>query len=445
MASILVVEDDDDLRSTLSQYLVSKNHEVVEASNGKAAIEMLKHKNFDVVLSDVQMPEMNGVQLLEWVKAQHTAKFIMMTGFTNLLETKTAHDLGADEFLSKPFRIDDLTVAISKVLSHAGTQSDTENLDGIYCKVSIEDFMSKQQIELDLYVRLSESKYVKIGHQGQPMPRERILTYRDKGVTHLHIRKDEFNKLVGFQLSNLKDLKTHPATPLQKKLDFIKFSNDLILEKAFVAGVDREAYDAASEFLSSTVQIITEHPDVFDLLAALNDHSNAIYAHSLGVSLYAMMIARKMEFTSSQLFFKIGIAGLFHDIGKKDIDSEILEKSRPLLTQKERALIESHVTLGKNALSKIKDIPSDVVRMVTEHHEDNHGQGYPAGLDKNSLHPLSKVLIVANHFAEYAIKGPHNPGMTALAAIKQMDATYGERLDRTALDALRDIFKNAKA
>jgi HD-GYP domain-containing protein (c-di-GMP phosphodiesterase class II) len=147
-----------------------------------------------------------------------------------------------------------------------------------------------------------------------------------------------------------------------------------------------------------------------------------------------------MGFESSQAFFKLSMAGIFHDIGKKEIDREILEKPRPLLTQKERGQIETHATRSKEILSAVKGIPADVIQMVYEHHEDQLGQGYPQSLPKNKAHPLSSILFVANVFAEQAIKGPNQEGMSGKKAIEHIETMYKNRMEPKALLALKSLF-----
>ena len=88
----------------------------------------------------------------------------------------------------------------------------------------------------------------------------------------------------------------------------------------------------------------------------------------------------------------------------------------------------------------LKTIPDDVIQMVAEHHEDCSGQGYPLGKNKFTLHPLSKIIQVANLFIDQALKSPTNPGMVGLAAIEHMNRAYGDRLDKKTMAALQRLF-----
>lgn len=445
MASILIVEDDDFFRAALRDYLKSKHHKVTEAPNGKVARDVLGATVFDLILTDVQMPFLDGVELLEWVKKNSKIPVIMMTGFTNLLETKTAYDLGADEFLTKPFKNEELVKAITSILDkQKGAQPQVEeNADERFCKVSIEEFVTRSKVDFDVYVRLSETKYVKLAHQGDTIPTDRIGTYKQKGIKFLHILREDFGKLVDFNLQVAKLIKNNENIDSEKKISFMKYTGEVILEKAFIEGVDQESFNDARDFLNTTVSVLTESKETLDLLDVLNTHSDHIYAHSIGVSMYAAMIARKMGYESNQVFFKLSMAGIFHDIGKKEIDRTILEKARPLLTHKERSLIETHPTRGKEILTAIKGIPADVIQIVYEHHEDCLGQGYPRGLTKNQIHPLSLIMYVANIFTEQAIRGPHHNGMPGASAIEYIETIYLDRIDPKPLAALKTLFPDS--
>lgn len=441
---ILVVEDDDFFRSAMTDYLKRKGMAVTEAPNGKIARDICGLSQFDIIVSDVQMPFMDGVELLKWVKTNRPAPFILMTGFTNLLETQSAFELGADDFVTKPFRNADLVNAISLILNPVREQKPQAATSDEYCKVSIEEFVARPKIDFDVHVRLSPLKMIKIGHAGDVLPKDRIQTYREKGLKFLYIRKEDFAKLVAFNSEVSKLVVNQSTISKEKKLNFMKYTADVILEKAFVAGVDKEIFQDANEMLFTTVGLISEDDEQFTLLELMNAHSDWVYAHSVATAMFAMMIARKMGHTSSQVFFKLGMAGMFHEIGYKELPREVIDKPRALQSQVERKLIESHTTRGHEILTSIKNVPSDVLDIVSQHHEDLQGMGYPAQLPKAKIHPLAKIFMVADAFTDIAVKGPQYNGLTGAAAAHHVVSFMGPRLDQDALKALVDIFPTAQ-
>jgi DNA-binding NtrC family response regulator len=176
LANLLLVEDEEHFRDAMTSMLKTAGHTVVIAANGKVAREILGTQNFDGIISDLQMPHMDGLELLDWVKQKKPTKFLLMTGFSHLLETKDAFARGADEFLAKPFKVEDLNIALDSLFKTSQVKEQATTASPKYCKVSIEEFVAKPTIEFDLYVRLTEKKYVKIGHAGATIPREQIET-----------------------------------------------------------------------------------------------------------------------------------------------------------------------------------------------------------------------------------------------------------------------------
>src|SRR5690606_25994723 len=120
----------------------------------------------------------------------------------------------------------------------------------------------------------------------------------------------------------------------------------------------------------TSMELLVKDEQTFDLLSILNSHSDHLYAHSLGVSMYSVMIAKAMDWNSTAALFKLSFGGLMHDIGKKEISPEILNKSRASLSYKERQVLETHPVRGKEIMESLKSAPSEVVAIVYEHHEN---------------------------------------------------------------------------
>ena len=114
---ILVVDDDATLRHALRIILMKENYNVTEAEDGKVAQELMEKADFDLVISDIKMPRLDGVALFEWNKKTKNIPTILITGFSDLLETQEAFNLGVKEFLAKPFDAKEILKAIHCLLS----------------------------------------------------------------------------------------------------------------------------------------------------------------------------------------------------------------------------------------------------------------------------------------------------------------------------------------
>ena len=118
MAKILLVDDDEQLRELLAETLTESGHSITIAANGRDAQMILDHQTYDLIVSDVQMPVMNGIELLQWVRTNVQTPMILMSGFSRLLELMKPKDIGAKAFLPKPFQPEDLVSLVDKSLTN---------------------------------------------------------------------------------------------------------------------------------------------------------------------------------------------------------------------------------------------------------------------------------------------------------------------------------------
>lgn len=117
MASrILVVDDEPYIRDLVRENLRSRSHVVAVAANGVEALDLLSRERFDILVTDVVMPGMGGLDLVKRAKRSHPQmRVIVLTAFPRQSDISDFLLQGADEFLPKPFRANDLFAAIRKV------------------------------------------------------------------------------------------------------------------------------------------------------------------------------------------------------------------------------------------------------------------------------------------------------------------------------------------
>lgn len=437
-AKILVVDDEDDYRAGLESNLRQAGCAVSSAPSGTAALSALEKESFDIVISDIKMPGMDGVELTRRIKAsQPRIPVILMTGFAEILETHEAHTLGADGFLPKPFKRDDLLVVIDDCLGLAKRQESFD--DDSFCKIFIDDFISGKQIQYDIFIRLSAGKYVKIAHQGIDLSLERIRAYKAKGACYLYLRKDDFRKYVGFAFSIANKIRGDRNFPIRSRFIFAKHTSELVFEQLYSDVFDLDTFRHCRTFVENAIDVIGEDPDIAPLLEALNSHSDHLLLHSVGVSLYSVMLARSMGWISAANIFKIAVGGLLHDIGKKEFSREFLNKPRVAWNAEDYKLYEGHPGRGVEILEKIQSIPEDVLRIVKCHHESCAGTGFPAKLREPQIHPLARLVSVSNEFCRLVLKGPEGPGMPFPKAVHRLRELHSESLDPKFLQALAEM------
>jgi len=91
-------------------------------------------------------------------------------------------------------------------------------------------------------------------------------------------------------------------------------------------------------------------------------------------------------------------------------------------------------------LSQIRSIHSDVLQIIKEHHENVKGHGFPSRLKKESIHPMAKLVAVADEFCDRVVKGPNGPGISPAEAIAQMRTLCADKLDPQFFSALVRTF-----
>ena len=117
MARILIVDDAEFLRVRISKMLIGNGHQVIEANNGLVAVNTYKTEHPDVVLMDITMPEMDGLQALKEIRAfDPKAKVVMLTALGQESVVLEAIKSGARDFVVKPFEPDRVLNAIRKTL-----------------------------------------------------------------------------------------------------------------------------------------------------------------------------------------------------------------------------------------------------------------------------------------------------------------------------------------
>jgi len=115
--NILVVDDENSVRQSLKKVLQREGHNVLEAANGKAARRCLDSTEIALVISDMNMPEMNGMELLRSLRTSHPeSEFIMITGHGTIEKAVEAMRIGAYDFITKPFKRMDILHVVDKAL-----------------------------------------------------------------------------------------------------------------------------------------------------------------------------------------------------------------------------------------------------------------------------------------------------------------------------------------
>jgi len=129
MAKILVIDDERSIRNTLKDILEFEKHQVVLAENGRAGLEAVQGNSFDVIFSDIKMPEMDGIELLSALKEQEVeAPVVMISGHGNIETAVECIKKGAFDFIEKPIDLNRLLITLRNALDKNSLVTETKIL-----------------------------------------------------------------------------------------------------------------------------------------------------------------------------------------------------------------------------------------------------------------------------------------------------------------------------
>lgn len=187
MTRVLLVEDDKNLsfilKSSLEQMI--GGYEVVPVANGKDGLDMLTKENFDVIVSDVEMPVMDGVTMVQHIRKNHPSlAIIFITGLTTARDVINGYQAGADFYIKKPFLPEELDAHIQAVLrmrhntqaeSPAGNDEDTIFTIGKYSFDPTQNLLIFENEQHNLTAKESKILEMLCREKGKVVSRENIL------------------------------------------------------------------------------------------------------------------------------------------------------------------------------------------------------------------------------------------------------------------------------
>ena len=137
MPRILIVDDEPSILSVLGTLLKAQSHDVTPARSGEVALTLLKQQSFDLMISDIRMGSMDGMQLLQTVRRDHPGlAVIMLTAFGTVETAVEAMKEGAFDYVTKPFKVDELLITVQRALQYQNLVSENialkEELAGRY-------------------------------------------------------------------------------------------------------------------------------------------------------------------------------------------------------------------------------------------------------------------------------------------------------------------------
>lgn len=176
MKKILIVEDEEMIRLGVIAFLTARGYEVKGASDGKEGLMLFKENQFDVVLLDIMLPQMSGIQLLKEIRKNSDVPILMLTALSDENTQLESFDALADDYINKPFSLSVLEKRIEVVLRRKPPVHDCWHYQNITVDfTSYTAYDQDQDQELDIKPKELQLLKLLMRHSGQVMTREQIL------------------------------------------------------------------------------------------------------------------------------------------------------------------------------------------------------------------------------------------------------------------------------
>jgi len=150
---ILVIDDDPSIRNMLAIVLKKSGFQVTCTESGKTSLEKLKKESFDLIISDIKMPDIDGIELLKKIKTiSPEIPVIMITAFASANDAVEAMKLGAEDYVTKPFSLDELKIIIDRAIYKTNMEKENIQLKSrLTDKEKFENIVGKNQKMLDIF------------------------------------------------------------------------------------------------------------------------------------------------------------------------------------------------------------------------------------------------------------------------------------------------------
>ncbi|HAQ51717.1 MAG TPA: DNA-binding response regulator [Lachnospiraceae bacterium] len=196
-AKILIADDENRIRKLVNDFLSREGYEIIEANDGKEALDMFYEKNPDLVILDVMMPKFTGLEVCKEIREESSVPIIILTAKDTESDELSGFSSGADEYISKPFSPKILVARVNALLRRSNTFNTEDVLDAGKIHVDINaHLVTVNDVEIVLSVKEFELLCYFINNQGIALSREKILDnvwdydyFGDARTVDTHVKK----------------------------------------------------------------------------------------------------------------------------------------------------------------------------------------------------------------------------------------------------------------
>ena len=452
--NILCIDDNKNNLYTLNALLSTiENIRCIEALNSKEALNILLTHSVDLILCDVQMPDINGFELAQMIKSNKKTKDIPIIFVTAVFKNeefiKFGFKIGAIDYITKPIDDNQLLNKITLYLKIYEQKNKIAHSEKRFYDIA-------QSIGDGIYTLDLDNKTTFINDEALNLLGFKKGELLNKAIHDYIHYKDINNKPIIVDNCNIHQ--TMINGDIYKNEDEVLVKKDgTFLNVSIVATplfIDNDIVGSVTVFRDKTAQnkvdvlehekVKTQEQIILSMIDMIESRDSYTAGHTRRVSDYCVLIATEMGYKKEDIELLRDAAWL-HDIGKISTPDSILLKPSKL-NNMEYSLIKEHLTSGYEMLNKI-DQYKVISEIIREHHERYDGHGYPQGLKADEIQPLSRIMIVADAFDAMTTNRVYKPRKKISVALRELEELstiqFHPEVVSAAVVALKDIVVDA--
>ncbi len=430
---ILVVDDSSTVRNVLRRELQQMGARVTEAFDGLNGFETAIREDFDLVITDIEMPRMDGFSLCEKLK-HHDAKksipIVILSSKDQEENIERGFKLGVAAFVPKANAKMELRERVRELLGR-NVLLRRRTILVVDDSASTRHLVEKSLLAAGFYVISAENgaQALKLldNHRPDLILSDLNMPELDGAGLCKMVHANPALSLIPFIImssngdrATMRRLLQYGASSYLVKpfnLDQLVVTAEQFLSEHFHR-ISRE-----KERLEAERQIIIG--SITSLVLALEARDQYTRGHSESVAAILVDMAREMSFDAERVE-KARIAGKLHDLGKIGIRDDILLKPAPP-SKEEWEILKLHPSIGAEILSPIPSL-ADIIPAIAGHHERIDGNGYPKGLKGDRIDLLARMIAVADTYDALTSDRPYRKGFSHEKAMTIIEEAKGSQL-----------------
>lgn len=280
-----------------------------------------------------------------------------------------------------------------------------------------------------LAVNITNSNMQTLVRDGTILTQKIISRIKNYGVKSLYIIDEKTEKFCSEIITDTIQPILRDSSVNKIKLTFERFEKRISKQKTKLKYGDSGA-ELLQEVKSITSDLIYEILNSKNTQVAMNDiktNSDYYYKHSVNVAVLSIIIGTELGLSSTELE-NLTYGALLLDVGCKLIDDTLLLKE-DILTKDEFKIVKEHVNYSYNHINNNTTFNAHVKSIIMHHHERMNGTGYPNGLKSSEIHPLAKIVMIADVYDSLTSDRPFRFAYKQHEAIEYMMSQAGELFD----------------